>query len=324
MKFGVLGPVHIADAAGRPCTPHASKLRVLLATLLVRYGRVVSTQYLMNELWAGKQPKTARTAMQVYVSGLRKLFQEASLSQGVVSIVTRPPGYMLEVDEREFDLPCFEEEMKAARQAEDLGELEAAAYFISDALALWRGPALYGMCDTAGLQTEARRLNELRMAAFERRILIDLKRGRESELIGELYAVTSEYPLRERLWEYLILALHNQGRPADALHAYDMIRLQMRDELGLEPGASLRQLQQVVLSRGEVTVNQDGPFSYAADSGLPAMQRFPRWGLPGHDHRHDPAPGPQAQAGRHLITLPATSRVIFRQAPSGNTVNHKL
>jgi DNA-binding SARP family transcriptional activator len=218
----------------------------------------------MGELWADKQPKTARTAMQVYVSSLRKLFQEASLSQDVVSIVTRPPGYMLEVDKREFDLPRFEEGMKAARQAEDQGELEAAAYFISDALALWRGPALYGICDAAGLQTAARRLNELRMVAFERRILIDLKRGRGNELIGELYALTDEYPLSERLWEYLILALHNQGRPGDALRAYDMIRLQIRDELGLEPGASLRQLQQVVLSRGAVTVTQDGPFGYAA------------------------------------------------------------
>jgi DNA-binding SARP family transcriptional activator len=264
MKFGVLGPVYIADVAGRSCAPHAFKLRVLLATLLIRYDRVVSTEYLMGELWADKQPKTARTAMQVYVSSLRKLFQEASLSQDVVSIVTRPPGYMLEVDKREFDLPRFEEGMKAARQAEDQGELEAAAYFISDALALWRGPALYGICDAAGLQTAARRLNELRMVAFERRILIDLKRGRGNELIGELYALTDEYPLSERLWEYLILALHNQGRPGDALRAYDMIRLQIRDELGLEPGASLRQLQQVVLSRGAVTVTQDGPFGYAA------------------------------------------------------------
>jgi DNA-binding SARP family transcriptional activator len=216
----------------------------------------------MNELWAGQPPKTARTAMQVYVSNLRKLFQRASLPPDVVTLITRPPGYMLEVDKREFDLPCFEHKLKIARQAEDRDELGAAAYFISGALALWRGPALYGMCSSSGLgaeassglEAEARRLNELRMAAFERRILIDLKRGRDSELIGELYALTAEYPLREKLWEYLIIALHNQGRPGDALRAYDMIRLLMRDELGLEPGESLRQLQQVVLSRSPVPV----------------------------------------------------------------------
>jgi DNA-binding SARP family transcriptional activator len=228
-------------------SPREWTLRVLLATLLVKYNMVVSTQYLMDELWAGEPPKTA---IQVYVSSLRKLLRSASLPEQVVSVVTRPPGYMLEIDERDFDLPSFEQGVKDARLAEDQGELDSAATLISEALALWHGPALYGTCTTSGLETEARRLNELRMAASERRILIDLKRGRDSEIIGELYALTAAYPLREKLWEYLITALHNQGRPADALRAYDMVRLLMRDELGLEPGESLRQLQHVVLSRG--------------------------------------------------------------------------
>lgn len=258
MKFGVLGPVHVEDSTGRSCTPHALKLRIVLATLLTKYNRVVSTQYLMDELWTGEPPKTARTAIQVYVSGLRKLFQRAVLPRHVVNITTRPPGYIIEIDEREFDLPCFEHRLADGRKAEDRGELDTAAYLISDALALWRGPALYGMCSTPGLETEARRLNELRMAACERRILIDLKRGRDSELIGELYSLTAQYPLRERLWEYLIIALHNQGRPGDALRAYDMIRLMIRDELGLEPGPSLRELQQVVLTRGPVCLAENG------------------------------------------------------------------
>ena len=267
MRIGVLGPVHVEDADGRPCTPPALKLRIVLAALLVRYNRVVSTQCLIDELWGGEPTKTARTAIQVYVSGLRKLFQGASLPEDVVTIVTRPPGYIIELDEREFDLPCFEKALDKARQAEDEGDLDFAASLISDGLALWRGPALYGTCGTSVLETESRRLNELRMAACERRIIVDLKRGRDSELIGELYALIAEYPLRERLWEFLILALHNQGRPADALHAYDRIRLMMRDELGLEPGASLQELQQVVLSRSPVTVAENGPVLYTASGG---------------------------------------------------------
>jgi SARP family transcriptional regulator, regulator of embCAB operon len=255
MKFGVLGTIHMADAAGRSCTPDAFKLRVLLATLLMRRNRVVSTQRLMENLWPSGPPKTARTAMQVYVSSLRKLLHTASLPAEVICLLTRAPGYVLEIDEREFDLHCFERALGNARQAEEMGEADEAAGHLSAALRLWRGPALYDVCNVPWLGAEAQKLEELHMVAFERRILIDLKRGRDHELIGELYAMTSEYPLREKLWQYLITALHNQGRPADALDAYNRIRLLMRDELGLEPGEKLRTLQQLVLSRAPIPVS---------------------------------------------------------------------
>jgi SARP family transcriptional regulator, regulator of embCAB operon len=254
MKFGVLGPVHVSDLRGRPCAPDALKLRVLLASLLMRRNQVISTQCLTAALWPGEPPKTARTAIQVYISSLRKLLRKASLPDDVARLMTRPPGYVLELDEREFDLSCFEHELDNARSEEEEGEYDKAASRISDALALWRGPALYGVCHVPALEAEARKLDELRMAAFERRILLDLRRGRDHELIGELYSLTLEYPLRENLWQYLIMALHNQGRPADALRAYNTIRLLMRDELGLEPGERLRRLQRAVLSRTPVEV----------------------------------------------------------------------
>jgi DNA-binding SARP family transcriptional activator len=252
MQIGILGPVLVKGASGLVYTPYSLKLRVLLAVLLIKHNRVVSTQAITDELWSSSPPKTAPTAIQVYISGLRKQFLRAGLPQEVVRISTRPPGYVLEVDEREFDLPCFERGLAAAREAEENGDSDSAAVSISTALALWRGPALDGTCSTPGLQAEARRLGELRMAAYDRRILIDLKLGKHRELIGELYSLTAEYPLRERLWEYLIVALSSQGRPADALLAYNEVRLTMKDQLGMEPCSRLQELQQLVLARSPV------------------------------------------------------------------------
>jgi SARP family transcriptional regulator, regulator of embCAB operon len=285
LRLRVLGPLHIGDAAGRSCTPRAFKLRVLLGILLIEHNRVISTQHLMDELWEGSPPKTARTAMQVYISNLRKLFQDACISPRVAEIVTCPPGYSIEVDDQEFDLPCFEQGLKYARRAEDQGELDIASQLISQALALWRGPALYDVRSNSALEAEARRLDELRMAAYERRLLIDLQRGLDSDLIGELYALTAEYPLREKLYEYLIIALHNQGRPADALQAYDTIRTAMRDQLGLEPGPGLRELQKIVLSRGSVRWTHAAQVEHAHQARLHAW-----WGgtmgrcTPGFNH----------------------------------------
>lgn len=262
MRLGVLGPVHVADASGRPCTPHAFKLRVLLGTLLIESNRVVSTERLIDELWATGPPKTVRTAVQVYVSSLRKLLDKAALPGEVARIVTRPPGYILELDDQEFDLSCFEERLRGARQAEERDDLESAALLTSQALTLWRGPALHDVRSVPTLAAEARRLDELHVAACERRIRLNLKRGLHGEVISELYALTAEHPFRERLWEYLMIALHNQGRQADALRAYHTVRLTMSGELGLEPGPILRELQQVVLSHA------DPPSLKIVDSGL--------------------------------------------------------
>jgi DNA-binding SARP family transcriptional activator len=252
VRLGILGPLFIADAAGQSRSPRAFKLRALLAQLLVEHNRVVSTERLMDELWAGAPPKTARTAMQVYVCSLRKLFEKASLSADVANIVTCPPGYMIKVDEREFDIPCFEKDLKYARQAQDKGDYRAASKLITGALELWRGPPLYDVRGITALEAEARRLEELHTAACERRVSIDLELGLNDDLVGDLYALTTEHPLREKLWEYLMIALHNQGRPAEALQAYNTVRLAMHDQLGLDTGTALRELQQVVLSRGPV------------------------------------------------------------------------
>jgi DNA-binding SARP family transcriptional activator len=250
MKLGILGPLYIADAAGQLRNPPAFKLRALLAQLLVEHNRVVSTERLMDGLWAGAPPKTARTAMQVYVCSLRKLLEEAHLPTDVVNIVTCPPGYMIKVDEQEFDVPCFERRLRDSRQAHDRGDYRAASELISGALELWRGPALYDVGCITTLAAEARRLDELRTVAREWRVCIDLELGLDGDLVSELYTLTTEHPLRERLWEYLMIALHNQGRPAEALQAYNTARMTMLDQLGLETGTTLRELQQVVLARG--------------------------------------------------------------------------
>ena len=146
--------------------------------------------------------------------------------------------------------------MRDARLAEERGDLERASRLLSDALALWRGPALLDVCVTVTLEAESRRLNEMRMAAQERRLRIDLRLGRSSDLISELYALIARNPMREKFYEYLMIALHEQGRPAEALQAYKALRSDLRDHLGLEPGPGLRELQRTVLSREPLVLTQ--------------------------------------------------------------------
>jgi SARP family transcriptional regulator, regulator of embCAB operon len=249
MKLGILGPLSVMDAEGRPCEPRGSKLRALLASLLVQHGRVVPTEQLIDELWDGHPRRTARNALQVAVSTLRKRLQSASLAPAVAAIVTHPAGYLIELDRQEFDLPCFESDLRRGQEAERRGELAAAANLLGRALAHWRGSALCDVHRTPALEAKARELDELCVAAQETRIAIELSRGRHVPLVAELFALVAEHPLRERLHEYLMVALHNGGRPAEALEVYQGIRMALRTQLGLEPGRNLRELQRAVLSR---------------------------------------------------------------------------
>ncbi|MEO3814428.1 AfsR/SARP family transcriptional regulator [Sphaerisporangium sp. B11E5] len=233
------------------------KLRILLANLLCCHNRAIPTEQLIRELWYESPPKTAKTALQVYISNIRKIFEKMGLSPGVANVVTQPPGYMLEVDENELDLALFERCWLRARAAQEAGDIEFASHLLSEALSLWRGPALSDVCTTPDLQAEARRLNEMRQAAHERRILLDLRLGRNTEVISELYALTSRHPYHENFCAYLMIALHKQGRPADALEVYSELTGALRNELGLDPGTQLQRLHQLVLLREPISIGLD-------------------------------------------------------------------
>src|SRR4051794_33350074 len=235
-EFGLLGPLEVRTGDG-PLALGAPKQRALLALLLLNANRVVARERLIGELWGDSPPETAAKAVQVYVSRLRKLLPAELL-------VTQAPGYVLRVAPESVDLRRFERLVAEAHDADPA----RAASLLAEALALWRGPPLAELADEPFARIEAGRLEELRRAALEERIEADLALGRHANLIGELEALIAEHPHRERLRGQLVLALDRSGRQAEALEAYRNAGAAL-DELGLEPGAALRQLEQQILTQ---------------------------------------------------------------------------
>jgi DNA-binding SARP family transcriptional activator len=234
LEFGLLGPLEVRTADG-PLPLGAPMQRALLALLLLNANRVVPRDRLISELWGESPPETAAKAVQVYVSRLRKLLPAEML-------VTQAPGYVLRVEPASVDLQRFERLVAEAHDADPA----RAASLLAEALALWRGPPLAELWEEPFARIEAGRLEDLRLAALEERIEADLALGRHAKLIGELEALIAEHPHRERLRGQLMLALYRSGRQAEALEAYRNARAAL-DELGLEPGAALRQLEQQIL-----------------------------------------------------------------------------
>ena len=200
--------------------------RALLGMLLLRANEVVAQDTLVDALWGESPPPTALTALHGYVSRLRRLLDGDRLR-------TRPPGYLLRVDHEELDLHRFQRLLAQERYEE--------------ALALWRGPPLSDLAFEAFAQGEIARLEELRLAALERRFERELAEGRHVEVAGQLAAALREHPLRERFTAQLMLALYRAGRQADALEAFQQARGRLVEELGLEPGEELQTLQRRIL-----------------------------------------------------------------------------
>jgi DNA-binding SARP family transcriptional activator len=199
-------------------------------------NEVVSTDRLIDALWAQAPPVTAPKSIQVYVSRLRKELGEGRL-------LTHAPGYVLKVNRSELDLGRFEQLLSEARNADP----HTAAQKLRRALALWRGPALADLAYEPFVQTEIARLDELRWVALEQRIEADLASGRHAELVGELEALIAEHPLRERLRCLLMLALYRSARQAEALDTYRHARRDLSEQLGLEPSEELKRLEQAIL-----------------------------------------------------------------------------
>jgi YVTN family beta-propeller protein len=224
----------------RPLRLGGPKQRAVLVVLLLSRRRVVSTDQLMDALWGERPPATAPKTLQGYVSHLRR-----ALGDGL--LVTRGRGYQLEVDADRVDVDRFESQVAEGRAALTRGDPVRAGELLRGALALWRGPALADFAYEAFAQPEAARLEEARLAALEERIDADLAAGAQATLVGELEALVKEHPLRERLHGQLILALYRCGRQAEALERYQEARDRLREDLGLEPGRELKELERAIL-----------------------------------------------------------------------------
>ncbi|HSC90965.1 MAG TPA: AfsR/SARP family transcriptional regulator [Gaiellaceae bacterium] len=239
VEFRLLGPLEALDG-DRRLPLGGGQQRALLALLLLEANRVVPAERLVDELWPEGPPQTAATAVQVYVSRLRKAL-------GPAAIATRGRGYVVEVEDGRLDLQRFEALAAAGRRALAEGDAERAATLLRDALAEWRGPPLADLAGEAAAAPAIARLEALRVSAIEDRAEADLALGRHAELAEELEALVAGNPHRERLRAQLMLALYRAGRQAEALAVYREGRRALVEELGIEPGPALQRLEQAIL-----------------------------------------------------------------------------
>jgi predicted ATPase/DNA-binding SARP family transcriptional activator len=239
MRFGILGPLLVADDQGRELALGGPKQRALLAVLLLHAREVVSSDRLIDDLWGERAPASAAKNIQAYVSGLRK-----ALGEGI--LLTRAGGYALEVEPGEIDAERFWQLAGDGHDALGAGDVQVAAARLREALGLWRGPALADFGYEPFAQAELARFEEARLVALEDRIDADLSLGGHAMLVGELEAFVREQPLRERPRGQLMLALYRSGRQPDALAAYrDAVAA--LDEIGLQPGPELRRVEHQIL-----------------------------------------------------------------------------
>jgi DNA-binding SARP family transcriptional activator len=240
VQYRILGPLElVVEGAAVPLGP--PKERALLGILLLHANQVVSTDRLIDELWGENPPLSAPKVVQVYVSQLRKRLD------GSAHIATQPPGYVVAVGADELDALRFERLVAEARTLADAGNLSAAVDRFDAALDLWRGRVLADVTFESFATNEAERLEELRVAALADRIDCELARGRHDRIVGELETLVAEHPLRERFRAQLMLALYRAGRQTDALAVYQDGRRRLVDELGIEPGPPLQQLERSIL-----------------------------------------------------------------------------
>ncbi|MEU4470830.1 BTAD domain-containing putative transcriptional regulator [Micromonospora sp. NPDC023888] len=242
MRFGILGPLRVG---GGEATVTAGRDRIVLAMLLLRAGRLVPVEELVDAVWEERPPATARAQLQTCVSRLRRRFAELGLPPEV--IVTDPVGYGVRTAPDDLDVEVFARGVETARVAVEAGRLDDARTEYRAALALWRGPALGGI-PSRSIRRRAQALDEQRLTALEECVDVELRLGRGAELIDELAESVDQHPLRERLRGQLMLALSSVGRQADALAVYREGRRFYADELGIEPGAELQKLHQRVLA----------------------------------------------------------------------------
>ena len=243
VEIRLLGPLEVLSH-GRTLNIGGGRQRALLALLALHANEIVSSDRLIQELWGELPPSTAAKALQNLVSRLRKTIDPEE--SGVLG--TRPPGYVLRVEDEEIDCRRFERLVVEGRQALETDPKQAVAR-LREALALWRGEALAEFAYQPFAQVEIARLEELRLTALEDRIEADLELGRHSDVVPELQVLAATNPLRERLCGQLMLALYRSGRQAVALEVYRERRRSLDEELGLEPSAALRQLEQAMLTQ---------------------------------------------------------------------------
>ncbi len=247
LEFRLLGPLEVARGEGQAIALGGPRQRGLLALLLLRAGEVVSSERLIEELFGEEPGDGAANALQSAISRLRRTLADGEPNGRDGIVETRPHGYLLHAEPDQIDLPRFAHLHEQGRRLLATGDAPGSADALRSALALWRGPPLADLTALDCLQTEIRRLEELQLAAEMDLVDAELELGNATALIGRLDALVASYPLQERLRAQLMLALYRSGRQADALEVFRETRALLADELGLEPGYALQELERAIL-----------------------------------------------------------------------------
>jgi DNA-binding SARP family transcriptional activator/tetratricopeptide (TPR) repeat protein len=247
IKYAILGPIELCDGERRMAVS-GRRQQALLALLLLNANRALSNDQLIDALWGGLRPAGALKRLQAAILRLRRTLDlDGRQDESVLRTVTG--GYLLAVRPGELDAEVFQTRVEDAGRAREAGDAVRAREGLREALGLWHGPALTALAYEDFAQPEIRRLEELRLAALEARVDCELQLGEHDGLVGELEGFVAAHPGRERLVAQLMLALYRCGRQGHALAAYARTRAYLSDELGLEPGPALQELQRDILEQ---------------------------------------------------------------------------
>ncbi len=251
MQIQLLGPLG-ATIRGQSIVPTAGKPRQILALLALHPGKVLPVSTLMDEIWGTEPPASALTTLQTYILQLRRRLGTAmgpdALGTAKDVLATRHGGYVLQVEPTCSDVREYEQLVAGAQSAFEQNRDDQASGTFSKALSLWQGPALVDVRVGPILEIEVLRLEESRLITTERRIDADLRLGKHSRLIAELFELISRHPQHEGLHSQAMVALYRSGRQAAALDVYRKLRIRLIEELGVEPSPQLQRLHQAILT----------------------------------------------------------------------------
>jgi SARP family transcriptional regulator, regulator of embCAB operon len=244
VRYEILGPLRVVGRNGVSFIS-ARKIEALLATLLIQPDHLVTADQLIAEIWGDRPPRRATAGLHVYISELRKFLSRNDDADS--RIVTRPPGYVLNVGSDEIDLRTYLDLVAQGRTHVREQRKEEAVDCFERALGLWRGPVLGDLASGPMTQAFATWLAETRLECIEMLVDVQLQLGRHRELGGRLFSLTAEFPLRETFYRQLMLALYRSERKAEALNVYKSARRTLHGELGLEPCRALQELHRAIL-----------------------------------------------------------------------------
>ena len=254
LQFGVLGPLQLRS--GSALVPlGAPKQRAVLAMLVMNRNRAVSVDALIDGVWGESPVPAARTSIHSYVSNLRRLLSSSTRDPNKV-LASVSPGYQLNVADVDCDLGRFVTEKNAGVHAAAAGRFEEASTYLAAALAEWRGPFLDDLREFAFVDTFATALAEVRVAVQTAHAEAEIACGRADAIIPRLELLSAEHPYRERLWAQLITAYYVAERQSDALNAYRRLKTNLADNLGIDPGPTIRSLHEQILRQEPVDTTQ--------------------------------------------------------------------